>query len=148
MSMSLIYFCLQDPKPHRIFAFNEILDALEYDLQTQKQTSVPSISPSQGTDGDDVSGTHTFKIVTTKRTLLLCAPSEDDEIKWLGAIRALIARRTESGQVPGKVSKTRSPPENGREAEGSGGGSSGLKNKVRRLSGSGAHHGEHEWKGA
>lgn len=45
--------------------------------------------------------THTFKIVTTKRNLLLCAPSEDDEIKWLGAIRALIARRSGTGVVPG-----------------------------------------------
>ena len=45
--------------------------------------------------------THTFKIVTTKRNLLLCAPSEDDEIKWLGAIRALIARRSGMGVLPG-----------------------------------------------
>lgn len=121
--ISFIY--LQDPKPHRSFAFNEILDALEYDLQTNKQSSVPSASPSQRADGDEVTGSHAFKIVTTNRTLLLCAPSEDDEIKWLGAIRALIARRTESGQVPGKVSKTRSPPE-------------------RRLSVSGMHHGEQD----
>jgi hypothetical protein len=98
-----------------------------------------------------VSGTHTFKIVTTGRTLLLCAPGEDDEIKWLGAIRALIARRTESGQVPGKVSKARSPPENGKEVEGGSGGggsgSGGLKIKAKRLSGPGAHHDEHEGKG-
>jgi pleckstrin homology domain-containing family A member 1/2 len=50
----------------------------------------------------DPSNTHTFKIVTTKRTLLVCAPSEEDEIKWLGAIRALIARRMETGAVPGE----------------------------------------------
>jgi len=132
-----ICFYLQDPKPHRSFAFNEILDALEYDLQTHKQTSVPSAFPSQGTDGDDVNGTHTFKIVTTGKTLLLCAPGEDDEIRWLGAIRALIARRTESGQVPGKISKARPPPENGKEAEGGSGGSGGLKVKAKRLSGTG-----------
>ena len=87
---------------------------------------------------------HTFKIVMTKRTLLLCAPSEDDEIKWLGAIRALIARRTESGQVPGKISKSRFPPqEAGKEGErrqGMGGsGSGGLRSKVRRLSVTGTH---------
>ncbi|KAG8990721.1 hypothetical protein FRB90_001639 [Tulasnella sp. 427] len=39
---------------------------------------------------------HTFKIVTPKRPLLLCAPSEEEEIKWLSAVRALIARRTAS----------------------------------------------------
>ncbi|EIM91490.1 PH-domain-containing protein [Stereum hirsutum FP-91666 SS1] len=49
----------------------------------------------------------TFKIVTTKRTLLLCAPSEEEEIKWLSAVKALIARRSEAGGVPGNVqSKT------------------------------------------
>ena len=37
---------------------------------------------------------HTFKIVTPKRPLLLCAASEEEEIKWLSAVRALIARRT------------------------------------------------------
>ena len=140
----VVCFYLQDPKPHRSFAFNEILDALEYDLQTHKQISVPSASPSQVTDGDDVNGRHTFKIVTTEKTLLLCAPGEDDEIKWLGAIRALIARRTESGQVPGKVSKARPPPENGKEVEGGSGGSSGLKTKVKRLSGTGGHYDGHE----
>jgi hypothetical protein len=31
--------------------------------------------------------------VTTKRTLLLCAPGEEDEIRWLSAVRALLARR-------------------------------------------------------
>lgn len=30
----------------------------------------------------------------TKRSLLLSAPSEEDEIKWLSAVRALMARRT------------------------------------------------------
>lgn len=36
---------------------------------------------------------HTFKIVTTKRSIMLCAPSEEEEIRWLSAVRALIARR-------------------------------------------------------
>ncbi|PPQ68645.1 hypothetical protein CVT26_002929 [Gymnopilus dilepis] len=142
-----------DTKPHRQFPFNDILDALEYELPTHKSTSGPSSPPHGSTgDGDDPSR-HTFKIVTTKRTLLLCAPSEDDEIKWLGAIRALITRRAEAGQVPGKVSK--SPPSGygahghpeGSGATGSslsgsapqsGGGSSGIKSKVRRLSTAGS----------
>lgn len=119
------------------------MDALEFDLQSQKQSSIaPSAGPhSANIDTDDVNAVHTFKIVMTKRTLLLCAPSEEDEIKWLGAIRALIARRTESGQVPGKISKSRLPPqEAGKEGEPrQGGGSGGLRNKVRRLSGAGTH---------
>lgn len=52
---------------------------------------------------------NTFKIVTTKRALLLCAPSEEEEIKWLSAIRVLIARRsggTGPGSIPGPSGQT------------------------------------------
>ncbi|KAF4613572.1 hypothetical protein D9613_007939 [Agrocybe pediades] len=162
-----------DTKPHRQFPFNDILDALEYELpsHTHRQApTTPSVaSPPQLGEAEELgSGTHTFKIVTTKRTLLLCAPSEDDEIKWLGAIRALIVRRTESGQVPGKAKSNspnfQSPAGNQMGAHGaagaasattgnhppaalsnaapSAGGSSGIKAKVRRLSAAGlsSHH--------
>ncbi|KAG6813963.1 hypothetical protein H0H92_005218 [Tricholoma furcatifolium] len=95
-----------DTRPHRQFLLSEILDALEYDLPSNRNPgslssqmgSLP-VSTSPSTEADAPHGSNTFKIVTTKRTLLLCAPSEEDEIKWLGAIRALIARR--SG-VPGE----------------------------------------------
>lgn len=88
---------------------------------------------------DEAHGSHTFKIVTTKRTLLLCAPSEEDEIKWLGAIRALIARRSGSGVVPGSTSKSiplvhssdAGPPL-------ASGGNVGIKPKHRRLSAGGS----------
>lgn len=40
-----------------------------------------------------------FKLVTTKGPLVLSAPSEAEEIKWLSAVRAVIARR--NGLVPG-----------------------------------------------
>lgn len=128
-------------------------------------------------EGDEVNSAHTFKIITTKRTLLLCAPSEDDEIKWMGAIRALIVRRNESGLVPGKTSKSTSASHSysgpgqhdshvgAHAAAGTGAGSSagtsapaagsgmsasggsGIKAKVRRLSGAspialGIHHPE------
>lgn len=114
-----------------------------------KQSSAsPSVAASipAGTEADDVNVAHTFKIVTTKRALLLCAPSEEDEIKWLGAIQSLISRRSESGQVPGKMPKHR-VPENNKDAEESKaaagiGGSGVLKNRVRRLSGAGYHHGD------
>ena len=77
--------------------------------------------------------THTFKIVTTKRTLLLCAPSEDDEIKWMGAIRALIARRTDSGLVPGQ-SKFPSGPLSIPPVTASVSASAAIKGKVRKMS--------------
>jgi pleckstrin homology domain-containing family A member 1/2 len=82
-------------------------------------------------DGDDAHRTHTFKIVTTKRTLLLCAPSEEEEIKWLGAIRALTTRRSGAGIVPGdsggKSMSSDITPSN----------SGGLKGKARKMSISG-----------
>ncbi|KAH9481305.1 Pleckstrin homology domain-containing family A member 1 [Psilocybe cubensis] len=162
-----------DTKPHNQFPFSSILDALEYDLHRQHPTNPSVTSPPHGMNhaegNDEVNSTHTFKIVTTKRTLLLCAPSEDDEIKWLGAIRALIARRMESGQIPGKTS-SKSPPVAGHQhhdgsagaganagvpatAPAASGGSvaasagSGIKAKVRRLSAAGSislgHHGDH-----
>ena len=45
---------------------------------------------------------HIFRIVTAKRTFVLCAPSEEDEIKWLAAFRALLNREREKtgGQGP------------------------------------------------
>lgn len=138
------FLWVQDTKPHRQFAFSEILDALEYDLPAHRQnhpgmTSPPVPSPILSSAGDDEShSSHMFKIVTTKRTLLLCAPSEEDEIKWLGAVRALIARRSESGVVPGAKSVTGQSDSTSPTSSGISSGGSGLMNKVRRLSASGS----------
>ncbi|KAI0655667.1 PH-domain-containing protein [Cubamyces menziesii] len=99
-----------DTKPHRQIPLSMILDALEYELPPHRNlpsvtspsvASPPVASSSSPDDGDGAHGTHTFKVVTTKRTLLLCAPSEEEEIKWLSAIRALIARRSTQGVLPG-----------------------------------------------
>lgn len=88
-----------------------ILDALDYEVphslpgskESRDQPQPPNPSSSQG--GTGVVSKHTFKIVTTKRTLVLCAPSEEESIKWLSAVRALIARRSEAGVVPGNTAK-------------------------------------------
>ncbi|KAJ8597309.1 PH-domain-containing protein [Rhizopogon salebrosus TDB-379] len=130
-----------DTKPHRQFSFSEILDALEFDMRTHKHSSTippPSTSPLlSSTAPDDSHGPHTFKIVTTKRTLLLCAPSEEEEIKWLSAIRALIARRSGAGVVPGDLSSAGKPAAPSGEANQGSASSSGLRHKVRNLSISG-----------
>jgi len=140
-----------DTKPHRHFPFSEILDALEYDLPTNRHNPAlmsplvaysPPISGSVPDDADDAHGAHTFKIITTKRTLLLCAPSEEEEIKWLGAVRALIARRSDAGVVPGeKASKTMASIANADVPPASlavGSGGSGLKGKTGRSGGGGS----------
>jgi hypothetical protein len=132
-SLITVNISFQDTKPHRTFPFSEILDALEYDLPTNRYNPTLASAasspphPSTADDADDAHRTHSFKIVTTKRTLLLCAPSEEEEIRWLGAVRALIARRTDAGVVPGESTSTTSPD----IAPSSSGG---LKGKARRRS--------------
>lgn len=42
--------------------------------------------------GGGIDGEHTFRLVTAKRNYVLCAPSEEDEIKWLAAVKALLNR--------------------------------------------------------
>lgn len=182
-----------DTKPHRVFSFSDILDAMDYDLPTHRShhhghghattglasslsTSSPPSHLSSGGGGEGVLGTSvgttsslasgpmpstagaasdlgaeaqqgrnfTFKIVMTKRNLLLCAPSEEDEIKWLGAVRALIARRTAGGPVGLQAQQQQVPGSSmagqpgGESAAGatvsSGAGGGGIKSKVRRLS--------------
>ncbi|PFH52941.1 hypothetical protein AMATHDRAFT_138781 [Amanita thiersii Skay4041] len=125
-----------DTRPHRQFPFANILDALEFDRPPARQnlaapyvTSPPTFSASSSPDESHV---HTFKIVTTKRTLLLCAPTEEDELKWLGAVRTLIARRSGTGQLPGDI-----PKESGK-IQGAESSSGGFKGKMRRLSTSGS----------
>ncbi|KAI6125041.1 PH-domain-containing protein [Pisolithus croceorrhizus] len=104
-----------DTKPHRQFSVSDILDALEFDIRSHKHgagvsppVNVPGPSTSSADKQASVEGPHMFKI--------------EEEIKWLSAIRALIARRTEAGVVPGS---------GGEKGEG------GLRHKVRNLSISG-----------
>lgn len=42
---------------------------------------------------------YTFKVFTPKKTFLLCAPSEEEEVSWISAIRVLIARRTKEKEA-------------------------------------------------
>ncbi|KAF8688909.1 PH domain, partial [Rhizoctonia solani] len=72
-------------KGMRAVQVTQILDAIE----TTASKSAPSASPTT-TNGDKE---HIFKIITPKKSFMLCAPSEEEEIKWLSAVRALIARR-------------------------------------------------------
>ncbi|PKI85848.1 hypothetical protein MVES1_000559 [Malassezia vespertilionis] len=39
------------------------------------------------------SAEHCFKIITLKRTFLLCAPTEEEDIKWLSALQTILNRR-------------------------------------------------------
>lgn len=56
--------------------------------------SAASHSTATGLAGGGSVPKNTFKIITTQRPFLLSAPSEEEEIQWLSAVRALIARRS------------------------------------------------------
>ncbi|KAI0027271.1 hypothetical protein K488DRAFT_6565, partial [Vararia minispora EC-137] len=77
-----------EAKPHRQIPLSQVLDAFEYEVG-------PGTTEDGGGGGQGASA-HSFKIVTTARALLLCAPSEEEEIRWVSAVRALLARRTEA----------------------------------------------------
>lgn len=50
-----------------------------------------------------------FKIITPKRIFLLCAPSEEEEIKWLSALQALLTRTRGSTSSTGNTPTAASP---------------------------------------
>ncbi|KAG8954386.1 hypothetical protein FRC04_011712 [Tulasnella sp. 424] len=81
---------------------------------------------------------HTFKIVTPKRPLLLCAPSEEEEIRWLSAVRALIARRTTSvdSTAPVGFNQQPAPPQPPYQASGAQQGSPSKRSSRREMGGS------------
>ncbi|KAJ7017419.1 pleckstrin-like protein [Mycena alexandri] len=123
-----------DTKPHRRFPFAEILDALEYDLPANRQNPVlmggqPGVGapPAPPAAEEDAHTAHTFKIVTTKRTLLLCAPNEEDEIKFRGVPGDLV-------KIAGLGNNDNISP----TASGMSSGGSGLITRVRRPSASGS----------
>ncbi|CAL1716985.1 unnamed protein product [Somion occarium] len=142
LSADKLLYCRShmDTKPHRQIPLSQILDALEYDLPAHRHgpssivSSPPASSPHpQSTtfpiNGPEGAQTHTFKIITPKKTLLLCAPSEEEEIKWLSAVRALIARRSGAGGIPGENGATSVPASSSKSAppaQGMGGNEAGV----------------------
>ena len=97
---------VQDNKHQRQIPLSQILDAMEYTMGNQRHAPPAQTPPTPSAALHELADTHhthgenhTFKIVTTKRSILLCAPSEEEEIRWLSAVRALIARRGVGGRA-------------------------------------------------
>ena len=113
--------CLQDTKVHRQIPLSNILDAIEFepvepigtddsDSDEAREMARSPTSPRKPrhlhldrdrertrtrTSGKGEKGTvvqHAFQVITPQRTFKLCAPSEEEEIKWVAALRALINR--------------------------------------------------------
>ncbi|GAA5932089.1 uncharacterized protein JCM15063_001117 [Sporobolomyces koalae] len=97
-----------DTKMNRQIPLSAILDAIEYEGPSvpTRQRSLPLSTPSEEYPrslGDGKKNyEHCFKIITPKRTYLVCAPSEEDEIKWLAALQCLVARKSSQG-TPGSL---------------------------------------------
>jgi hypothetical protein len=68
-----------------------------------------SAAPQIGAAGSEASRKkydHRFKIITAKRTFIVCATSEEDEIRWLSAIRVLLAAIRRSNSPGRKASSS------------------------------------------
>ncbi|KAH8117773.1 PH-domain-containing protein [Phellopilus nigrolimitatus] len=132
-----------DTKRQRSIDLSQVIDALEYDFSHGAPSSSSATTSGEHSNahpherdaangalgsGGSSGGQYTFKIVTTKRSLLLCAPSEAEEIKWLSAVRALIARR--ANPAGGTIQ--------GAEGVASGGGVKASTSMARKRSASGA----------
>ncbi|WRT67589.1 uncharacterized protein IL334_004561 [Kwoniella shivajii] len=66
-----------------------------------QSSSTPKKTPSQAGNVEKHGEENTFRLITAKRTYVLCAPSEEDEIKWLAATRALLNQiRGKNNSVP------------------------------------------------
>lgn len=91
---------------HRQIPVQQILDAIEYapspslplrrPLSSGGISSAASGASSVNLDDGKRNYQHSFKIITPKRTYLVCAPSEEDEIKWLAALQCVVARKVTS----------------------------------------------------
>lgn len=57
---------------------------------------------------------NTFKVITAKRTYILCAPDEEALIRWISAMRVLLQARRESGAAPSAAVPKLNPPPIGR----------------------------------
>lgn len=102
-----------DRRVHRRVPTSSILDVMECTLADMQPTSV---FPAQNAFhifgfGHDVqhghasvggSDQHGFKVVTPSRTFLLCAPTEEEVIKWLSALQTLLNRQR-SATLPSQL---------------------------------------------
>ncbi|GAA5866642.1 hypothetical protein JCM1840_002417 [Sporobolomyces johnsonii] len=121
-----------DTKIHRQIPLSAILDAIEYDPSTSQPPKRPTIalptnSVSPGGHDGERNYEHCFKIITPKRTYLVCAPSEEDEIKWLAALQCLVKRKSSQGSTAGASTAMSVMPASSQSTSRSGGGGGGAE---------------------
>ncbi|CCA67068.1 related to tandem ph domain-containing protein-2 (tapp2) [Serendipita indica DSM 11827] len=127
-----------DAKPHRQIPLSQIIDAFEYKTTTHghkhgplgnEPSSAPHESASNAAStsrggnstnnalSSEYGMNYIFKVVTPKKTLALSAPSEEEEVKWISAIRALIARRAKEKEAEVSVTTGGHAKEGSKEKE-------------------------------
>ncbi|PLW08666.1 hypothetical protein PCASD_24945 [Puccinia coronata f. sp. avenae] len=81
----------------REIPIGRLLDAIEYDQPDSPGAMTgggglagTSATSSAGAAAAPVQEDHLFRIITSERNYLLNAPTEDDEIRWISAIRCLL----------------------------------------------------------
>jgi len=76
----------------RQIPIGRLLDAIEHDQPDSPGMLSGSGGPgtSASSAGGPVHEDHLFTIITSERNYLLNAPTEDDEIRWISAIRCLL----------------------------------------------------------
>ncbi|ORY27865.1 hypothetical protein BCR39DRAFT_536481 [Naematelia encephala] len=84
--------------PHSRQAYLSSIRRRADDTSTPKKDRATAAQTAAGTGA---ATEHIFRLITAKRTYVLCAPSEEDEIKWLAAFRALLNRERERLQNGG-----------------------------------------------
>jgi hypothetical protein len=111
----------QDTRILRHIPLSSVLDALEFRPSSSGSDSdFPEPSPLHPSSSQfkkplpksqaaNEENEHTFRLITAKRTFVLCAPSEEDEIKWLAGFRALLNRERERSNPGTTTSGPMSP---------------------------------------
>ncbi|KOS14387.1 hypothetical protein Malapachy_3742 [Malassezia pachydermatis] len=129
LTLDMLYYSRShmDTRSYRRIPTKTILDVMEYDPPSPSPFGPSlSLSPSSfglrgfGADArahggmpssplrDGLSHLHPdshkpaycFRIVTTDRSFILCAPTEDEEIQWLSALQTLLNRQRSSAHAP------------------------------------------------
>lgn len=90
-----VYFRSQDSKAHCCINLDSVLDAME----VVSKSEASEIGESAAIAHQKKAPQNSFKIITPKRTYVVCAPSEDDEIKWISSIRVLLSAHRGSPSV-------------------------------------------------
>ena len=83
---------------------------MEYEPTDRTSGNRSSSNAPGASAGEDRRFDNTFKVITAKRTYILCAPDEEALIRWISAMRVLLQARRDGGVPSSAVPKLNPPP--------------------------------------